>query len=375
MNPQTIKKENNKVSFGCWEAVSLIIVLICNKIFLNFPRRVAEEAGTAGWLMTIYVSLVAIFLFFLISVLFKKFEGKDILDISEFVAGKAGRVIIGIVFLIILIFTVSIVLRQFAENIKIISLPLTPLSIVTFLFVIGIITGASLGLEPIMRISVLIVPIIIIGFLVILISSSNYFEISNITPIFGLGLDKIFLSGLNSLSIFSDFVILLFLPPFLKTHNNFKKTGYYSFILSSIFLVLASLSYLLIYQYPNSNENFLPIYQITRIISHGRFFQRVESVFLVLWVLSALLYLTMVFFFILHIFRKTFNLDYYKPLIPSFIIIVFSLSMIPSNLTTAIEIESNYIRRWSWLISFAGVIIVALIAVIKKKFIKGRFSR
>jgi hypothetical protein len=64
-----------------------------------------------------------------------------------------------------------------------------------------------------------------------------------------------------------------------------------------------------------------------RLINYGRFFQRVEAMFMLIWAAAALLYLSTVFYFILHIIQKTFKLKYYKPLIIPFAILILNLSL------------------------------------------------
>ena len=43
---------DNRVVFGRWEGISLLITMISTKAILDFPRVMAEDTGTAGWLLT-----------------------------------------------------------------------------------------------------------------------------------------------------------------------------------------------------------------------------------------------------------------------------------------------------------------------------------
>ena len=110
---------DNKVYFGKWESIALIILTICYQIYLNMPRLVVETAGTAGWLLVLYVSILGFAIYWLILRLYKRHKGLDLIDIGEYV-GAPGRIITGTI-IWYLIFIASVVLREFSENVKIIS--------------------------------------------------------------------------------------------------------------------------------------------------------------------------------------------------------------------------------------------------------------
>ncbi len=357
----------NRISFGTWEASALTINMICTKIFLNFPRKVAEDAGTAGWILTIYISIISLLLFYIISKLHRKFERLDLIDISEKSFGSIGRIIAGVVFLIPLIYIVSVVLREFSEDMKIISLTLTPISLVTVLFSIAIIIGAYLGIEPIVRVQAFLVPIIIVAYFIIIFGVAPHFELSRIMPILGTGASDIFIKGASKISIFGELLILFLIIPFLKSNKEFSKVGYISIGASAFFLTIGSLAYLLVYSYPTALENFLPIYQLTRIIDLGRFFERVESLFLIFWAIAALLYLSTGVFFITYVFQKTFKLKYQRPLIFPMMIIIFNLSLLPENLYMSVIYETRYFRDMAWIVTFLIPIIILIFARILNK--------
>ena len=112
---------NKTMLFGNKEAICLIINMVCTKVFLNSTRVAGEIGGTASWMLVVYISLMTFGLFYIISNLYSKFEGKDILDIGEHCFGTSGRIGVGMTICLFLVFINSIVLREFAENMKTIS--------------------------------------------------------------------------------------------------------------------------------------------------------------------------------------------------------------------------------------------------------------
>lgn len=357
----------NKIVFGRWEAVTLLINMICTKVFLNFPRVAAETAGTASWILMIYVSMLVFGLFFIISKLYKRFEGKDLLDIGEHIGGAAGRIVTGTVVIIFLTFFTSVILREFTEDMKVVAFPVSPVSFVSMFFLVCMVVGAYFGIETIVRFHAIAVPVIASGYLVILLAILPFTDVTNLLPILGNGVKSIFIDGILRISVFSELLFLFLIVPFIRTDKNLKRIGFTAIGFSTFFLIISVPVYIASIPYPTAIENFLPIYQMARLINYGRFFQRLEPLFIVIWVTAALLYLTSAFYFLVYIFRKTFALQYHKPLILPFAVIIFTLSLLPPNLVSAVELETAYLRKYSWIITFAATILLLLIARLVKR--------
>lgn len=356
-----------KTVFGNWEAGAIISNLICAKVFLDSPRLAVETAGTAAWIFTIYIAILAIIGFTVIQRLYKPYEGKDLLDIAELAAGNIGRVFVGLVIILCLGWSTTAYMRLFSENMKLISLTTSPLSFVELFYMVCLVVGAYLGMEALSRLHAFAVIIIAAGFLLIMLGVVNYIDLGNLLPILGNGAEKIFIKGASKVSAFFEILVLFLLAPFLKKHQNFRATGYWSLGLSAVFLLISSFVFSSVFPYPSSLERTIPIFHIARLIKLGRFFQRVESLFLFIWAASSLLYISVTFYFILFTFQKTFQLDYYKPLIIPFAIIIMSVSFIPSDFTEIIGYEVNLFRNWAWIVAFVMPVLLLILARPRKK--------
>lgn len=357
----------NKISFGRWEAVTLLINLICTKLFLYFARMTVEDAGTAGWIMTVYISLLALIMYVVLIKLFKKYEGKDILDIAEIAGGKLFKIIAGLVVSGSLFYLTSVVLREFSEDMKVVSLPVSPLSYIMIFFIIGVVAASYLGVEAILRYHAIVVPVIAAGFILILLGAIPKMDYTNILPVLGNGADSIFGKGFFRVSVFGELMVLFLLPPFLGGYKNVKVVGYVAIGFSSVFLISGSLAYILTFPYPSNMESFLPIYQLARIISFGRFFQRIEAVFVFIWAMAAFIYLTATFYFMVYAFTKTAGLKYMRPLIIPFAVMVYCVAFIPENLMSVIKIETQFINNTIWIVTFVFIGLIMAIANLRKQ--------
>ncbi len=365
----------NRIRFGRWEAVTLLINLICTKVFLYYSRMTVEDAGTAGWLSSIVSSLTALTMFSILIWLYKRFGDKDILDIAQIGGGTVLKMLVGAVITVSLFYMTVIVIREFSEEMKLVSLPISPLSYIMLFFIAGIVAASYFGLEAILRYHAIIIPVIIIGYLIILFGLIPKMDVSNLLPVLGTGADDIIKKGFLRSSIFGELIVLFLLPPFLGSYTKVKSVGYITIALCAFFLIAGSFVYILSIPYPSALEQILPVYNMARMISFGRFFQRIESIFVFIWAMAALLYLTATFYFMVYTFAKTSGLRYTRPLILPFAVIVFGAAFLPENLITVIKLETNYIDNLAWLITFVFTVLIVVVASLRKSSRKKRCEK
>ena len=262
----------------------------------------------------------------------KTFLGLDIFDIAKFLGGKWLKVIIGILFLLYLLFTVTTLLRSFSETLKIIFFPRTPVQVIMLLLLIAIVIVNKLGFRPIARSSLFFMPLVLFSILFIFVANFGNFTIQRALPLLGNGGITTFLSGISNLFAFGGISYLYFIPPYLKEQKDYAKVAFSSVGISAIFLLMSVTTLLLMFPLIASNEEILPLYLASRFIEFGRFFQRLDAVFVFIWIISMTSYLSIAFHFATSIFQKISNLQSSKWIIGLFASIAFGLGLLPQNL-------------------------------------------
>jgi hypothetical protein len=119
-----------------------------------------------------------------------------------------------------------------------------------------------------------------------------------------------------------------------------------------------------------NTDEMLSIYLIARLIEYGNFLQRVDAVFIFVWILGILSYLSLTFFYILNIFRKITGIKHEKEMVYSLLTLVFSLALVPKNVTYIRFIE-QYIYKYFVLVLVFGISgLILLLSYLKSKKIK-----
>lgn len=114
-------------------------------------------------------------------------------------------------------------------------------------------------------------------------------------------------------------------------------------------------------------DEIMPLYSAAAYIEFGTFFQRLDSLFLLLWTLSFACYLSIVTKFSIYIFKKVTNIKEIKPIVYPLSFIMIGISLIPKNYAESRFYETQiYPYIMIGLVFFLSFIIL-LLAYFKKR--------
>lgn len=355
-----------------FEAICFILICMINEIILNIGQNFIISVGTGSLLNLIEVSLIAFLFCMIISKLFKNFSNSDLIDVSEFLGGKVLKVFVGFVFIIFFIMLCCFAISNFSYLIKIIYFHKSPILFITLFFTVAMIIANLIGFDSLKKIACLIIPFSIISILFVSITSSKSFTIYRIMPILGKDLKTTFLIGLSNLFVFNIIIYYYFLMPFLRNKSNYFKIIKHSFFISIIVLALIIVALLTRFPTFDTSEEVNSVYMLTRSIELTDFLQRVDAIFVLLWVISTLTYVSILLFWILEILGKIFNLEDKK-------ILSFPISSLILGITIFIfnnqftEFSKTNIYKYISIVVIFGIGFIILVgANIKKKFSKSK---
>lgn len=352
---------------GKFEAIALIIMVSMNQIFLNLSNIIIVNTGSSAWINVIVISIVSIIFCLLITKLFKSFPAHDIVDISEYLGKKTLKFIVGMLYMLFFIFISAVILRYLTNSLKLIYFEKSPLVFLLILFLIPVIFAVRLGIKPISRVNLIFIPIVLISMIIILFSTAKDFVPQRIFPIFGFGANETFLIGLTNIFTFSAFAYLYFLMPLLKNPEDFKKVALSSIAISAIYIFLSVICLIMMFPFISFTDEMLSIYLLTRLIEFGKFFQRIDAIFILIWILSAFSFLAITIEFINRILKKLAKLKTHKEMAYSISAIIFSLSLAFGNLAQIKYAQNIILKYFVIILVFVISSIILILANIKLK--------
>ena len=349
------------------ESIFLICIITVTRTILSFPQNIIENQKSASILNLIFISIIAFFTVHLICKLFKKFPGLDIIDISEIVGGKIFKNIIGTIFVGYFIITSSILLRNFCETLKIVYYPMTNIVFILILFLLAISFVNKLSISTILKTNSIIVPLALLSIIFLFFANTKNFMLNKIFPILGNGFANTFILGISNLSAFGGISFIYFLPPLLEKPENLKKISIISICIITLCLILSISTLLFMFSFFETNNKISPLYNTARYIEFGKFFQRLESIFLFIWIILFACYLSITSYFSISILKKILHLESQIPLSNIVALLMFSIATIPKNYAISSNFENTYYPLLVLTIVFLLGIGILILGNMKRK--------
>jgi len=351
--------------FGGQETVCLLTITITAKVFFSSPTYVVQIVGTSGWLMTLISAMTTGIAFFFTYTLIKLFPNKNIMDIHSIVWGKTVGSMLSIALSIVLMLTAVVNLREFTEVMNVYVLPSSPPIFIIYMLIAVLIVLCYLGLETIARFSKLLAYVLLAGFILIIIFGIKNYDINNVFPFWGHGSHQTYINGIKQSSAYGELMIIFVIAKSLQGKEHLKKAGILSLVLSGFIIAVSLLAFSLTFPYYMGQEITAPIYLLSSIIEYGVFFQRVESLFLLIWIICSLISITASFYISLYINAYVLKLNDKKPLIIPYAVILAVTTLLPKSIIQTLNMVQN-IREYGWILFFIPPLATLLVAKIRQ---------
>ena len=109
------------------------------------------------------------------------------------------------------------------------------------------------------------------------------------------------------------------------------------------------------------------MYGMATLIDYGRYLQRVEPIFLFIWIISTLISTTIVFYSFVWIYCKMFRIQDKKPVILGSAVVLFAVSLMHKDISSVIYGSVPFIRSYGSTAIFVLPLLALIIAALRKK--------
>jgi spore germination protein KB len=357
------KNEN----IGHREALTILIIAMSGKIFLSFPRNMAVLGESAGWIIVLLAGILSLIGFLFIYFLLRKYPGKNIIEIARVVSGSVIGSMVGVVFFIFFLLITSFYLRQFVESFILTILPRTPISVITFSLMVILVYGCLLGIETISRVAWFFGPYLLAGLIIILLFGMSHADVQRLLPILGTGPAALLKASLTNISLFSEILLFGLIAPLIANQAKLFGVGFYSIIIAILINIALTIVMILVFNYIASARLIFPAFQLARLITLEKFIQRVEAVFVFLWFFTAAIQLSALFYGTVISFAQAFRIGDYRPLSIPLGVLVFTISLIPTSMTQAVNLNDFQISKYYSIVVFGVPLLLWLVSLMIHK--------
>lgn len=312
----------------------LVTLYMIGSSILLLPSAFSAKAGQDAWLAAILGIASGALLVMLYNALGSSFPNMTLAEYNEVILGKWLGKLVSLLFFSYLFLTSALVLRNVGDFLVMHMLDSTPIEVIELFFLMVVFVGGYYGLETISRSAEFLFPLVFMLFSVLILLISPQIEVKNIQPVLENGIKPIINGALPFLGTpAAELIAFLIIFPYVTETKGAKKGFLVGYFIGSLVLLIITLVTTLVIGAPLASKEIYPSFHLALKIDVADFFQRIEALLAILWIITIFFKLMICFFAAVLCLAQTWNLKEYRFLnIPlGVILIVLSLIAYPNS--------------------------------------------
>ncbi|MBP3950493.1 GerAB/ArcD/ProY family transporter [Bacillus suaedae] len=270
------------------EIVYAIVSMLIGAGILTLPRSLAEETKAVdGWISILIAGVIAAFFVWVVAKLATKFPQTTFVDYAAKIVTKPIAVALTFLFACHFIGYAAYETRVVGDITVLYLFDRTPNEVVALLFLLIVIYAVYGSTFVILRLNLMFLPIILFISLLIPVLNVGFIELDNAKPIYtSSAID--YLQGIK-VSAFSllGFEILLFYIAFLKTTKKVVKGSMMGIGLTVVIYLVIYLTVVGVFGNETTKNLWNPTIELAKEVQiPGEFFERFESIFFTIWIMT-----------------------------------------------------------------------------------------
>lgn len=345
----------------------LIYPTIIATAILLVPAITGMYAQQDMWLSPIWASFAGFFSVFLAVQLNKRFPEQTVIQYSEKIIGRIPGKLIGFVFILFLIHSNGMIVRQYSEFVVGNFLPQTPMTIVIAGMVLVCAFAVRGGLEVMARSAQIFVPVVSVLFLGLLLLLSPELDPANFFPFLEKGIGRSLMGSIVPASWFLLFFLISFMLPYLSNRKKAMKSGMVTVIAVMLTMVITNLFTMFLFGNVTTRFTY-PVMEAIRYISVADFFQHLESIVMAIWVAATFVKISVFYYAIAIGIAQLFQLSDYRPIVlPLGILLVLISIWSASNLQELEYFLSNIFPFYGSIFYTVLPVLLWIVVLLRKK--------
>lgn len=317
-----------------------ISILVMFTIGTSIISGVAKTAKDNAWISIIMGAIISLPVYLILAGLLKAYKNKNIYEISEIVLGKFLGKLVGSILIFNGFYLAAILIRKVSEFMKISGLSDTPIMLIILLMILVSIYMMKQGISVFGKWCQVYFMIVLLVLLIEIIFLGEERNFANLNPLFYEGVEPVIKGAINVIAFpMVQCTHLLGFFNLLEEEGSYKKVFMYGWSISTIILLVLTIDNITVLGADLFADAYFPSYVTFRLMSIGRFLQKIESLMVLSYLIYGFVKFTSVLFSTLIGFKMVFNLQK----VNSLIVPVCFLSSILAYLAYEDLIEVEYI--------------------------------
>ncbi|WP_010274114.1 GerAB/ArcD/ProY family transporter [Paenibacillus senegalensis] len=375
--PPNHESKSPKFAFNEVQNSSILASTAIGVGVLTLPRTAVEGGiNEAGWLTPIWGGLFSILALYFISKLTLRFQGESITEYLPRIIGSErypwiGRVLsfpVSLIIILLWLLVSGIAARIFGEVVSTMLLPRTPLEVIIILILLVSYMFVTHDIEVLARVNEFMLILILFPVLIISLSSFKSAKLDHLLPLFDVDWGLILKATLGSATSYIGIELLLaFSDRLTPRPSKLVKYNIFGVSIPIFTYTLITVAGISVFGVHELNLLTWPTLELVKTIDvPGAVLERVESLFLAVWVFAVFTTVGNYYFASVTTVMKVFKVSSQRWVGLLLLPFIYSISMSIPNLKRLFEFQAM-IGRTVGLFFFILPIILLFIAVIRGK--------
>jgi spore germination protein KB len=350
------------------QALLLLVATVLPTSIFSLPAFTVADAKEDAWISVIIASVVGVVVILNAVWLGKRFPGKTIVEYCEDILGKIPGKLAGLIFIGFFLYLTALTIREFSEfmvTVFLVDMPIIIL-ITSLIFVCAL--AVFQGLEVIGRLNGILIALVIGFFLLSLLMATGEMNHDRILPVCANGLIPILKGSIHVAVRMGEVIMIAFLLPYINRRTLAARTGIVAvFSLTALFLLTVIVAVLCFGAFETGRLLF-PNFMVARNIIFTDVLERVESIFMLIWVFGAFSKVTICYYVTVLTTSQWLNLTSYRPLVLPTGTVITGMSLLDYlNISELIDFLNKIWNPFALSIELGLPVILLFITVIRRK--------
>lgn len=273
---------------GTYEVFASVANMVIGFGVLTLPRPIVETTRSVdGWVSILIGGLGALVFTWMVAKLVSRFPKRNLHDIAGAVIGKPLAVLFTLMFACYMLTFVAYETRGVASISRIYLFDRTPVEVICLVFLLVLIYGVAGPSVALFRLNTLFLPIVILLLFVLFLMNISFFEFKNLMPFFVTDWRDVVLASKESVFSFIGFEILLFYNAVINQPKKIVKASTFGMLIPLLLYLLVYFFTLGVFGLEVTANTLYPTAELAKQVEvPGGFFERFESIFFSVWVLT-----------------------------------------------------------------------------------------
>jgi spore germination protein KB len=326
-------------TFGSWS-----LAAAASAMFLAVPLQpilayTALRAGdTAAWATPLIAGTLALLLYLAAALMLGAFPGgSNLISLARAAGGEPAAIVTGLLVCGPLVFDCGLFIRRIAESAVTHLYPHTPQTFAMVALGLCVLYGAYGGLADLVRLGRLLLPLVVLAIAVILIGPLPWCDVRNLLPLWGPGVGPLLGGSVGLAGIYGPTVLfLLTAAGHLNDRRRLWRAGAVAMGGATMVFMAILAVILLAYPLPLGYSVTFPLQELTRLVTGGRFFERLESIWIVFEFSASAFYLAALLYTAAAAYAGAFRMATHRTAVLPLVTITLIASLIPTDQGEAI---------------------------------------